>query len=107
MKKLVFAVALMLASAGIVSAACSGPYCYDDTGATVTAATAFTGYVRLPTYTVAQINALPGPTTGAALIECFNCTAAAMNICKSSGTANGSWVILASTGGIMNNLHCQ
>lgn len=89
-----------------VQAACTGPYCWDESGATVSMPVQHSGPLRLPVYTATQITTLAGPTTGQALISCFNCTQGP-GICISTGATTGSWTILASTGGPMATMHCQ
>lgn len=104
MKKLVFAVVLSLGISSIGQAACFGPYCYTGEGAQVPTSTSPVG---LPSYTLAQMNAL---TPGAAGVLVFVSDGLQAKVCISSGTSAGAFVVVSATssavvGGLTG--HCQ
>lgn len=85
MKKLLMLLAsLALAEGGW--AACSGPYCYDDTGASIDATLSVAGNVRIAAVVGATTMASTTPSAvGILAIDSSN------NLYISTGTARGAW----------------
>ncbi len=100
MKKLLIAVGLGLLS-GTLYAACMGPFCYDDTGASVSGyAMGGNGNV-LPSASSTTIAGIV-PVAKFQFIGCTTClgnssTAGGNVLCYSTATAAGSFVIANST----------
>ena len=97
MKKLMFAVGLGLIS-GSLWAACMGPYCYDDKGAQVAGGLGIAGLTKANLATTA-------PAYTEQMINCTDCTRS--NVCISSGTGKGAWVVLVETGTMATPTACQ
>lgn len=83
----------------------------DSGGNITTNGSATLGGVFVPfPQTIAQMNALVPGVAGTQIILCSNCTQSAL--CVSSGTAAGSWVVIAATGPFVGATfsglaHCQ
>lgn len=102
MKKLLLAIGIGL-FAGSLYAACTGPYCYDDTGATINATVGLTGNPYFGgTSLVATINASTAPYSNQ-IIVCSDCVQS--RLCISTGTTNcNQWIVVggtATTGGTL------
>lgn len=101
MKKTLFVVGLSLLAASFVGAACTGPFCYDDTGASVNGYS-FTGAgVGIPDASSTTIAGIV-PSKKGQLILCTSCTgnsstAGGVVMCYSTATLAGSFVILGSS----------
>lgn len=90
MKNALIALGLSIGLAAAGYAACDGPFCYDDTGASIEGAG-----LSLTSRTIAQLNA-QAPARVGQLVMCSDCTRSA--VCVSSGTSAGAYVILTATG---------
>jgi len=96
MKKLMFAIGLGLIS-GSVYASCLGPYCYDESGATINATTSHSGAMGLPNETAANIRAKTPSATGQ-MWYCTDCnTLNGGFLCVSTGTTVAAYSLVAST----------
>jgi hypothetical protein len=90
MKKLMYAVGIgLMLGSGFVIASNVGPYAYDEKGAQVTTGLGIAGV------TVATMNALT-PAYAGEMIFITNATQS--QVCISSGTTTGGWVVLVATG---------
>lgn len=98
MKKLLIVTLLFVS--GIASAACQGPYCYDDKGAYITDAP------LILTRTLAQMNLIQPRDVGQLLVVSDG---AQSRLCVSSGTAAGAFVVAVATGVFTaaSYPHCQ
>lgn len=105
MKRLVGSIFGLMLLSGIGYAACVGPYCWDESGAYVNGKTNVGGPSAPGMYSSSEIRSLSVSTTGFYVIACHNC--ARNNICFSTGTTPGSFVIIGSTGGPLADQHCQ
>ena len=99
MKKLLIAAVVGLLS-GSVYAACMGPFCYDDTGASVNGLSMNGNGWVMPTASSSTIASIV-PVVGQYIL-CTSCTGNSANpsgraVCYSTGTAAGSFVIAVST----------
>lgn len=95
MKKLMLAIGLGLIS-GSVWAACIGPFCYDDRGASINGLTFDGNGNGLKSLTLTQINAST-PTATGQMVYCSNCVNSP--VCVSTGTTNfRSYVAVMSSG---------
>lgn len=92
MKKLLISVLALGLLAGNAMAACMGPYCYDDTGAIITA-----NPFVINTLSNLQTTIIPAYTSQIAI--CTDCTG---RLCISTGTTKNSWVAVASTAAVVN-----
>ena len=103
MKRLMLVLGLGLIS-GSVYAACVGPYCWDDTGATVNGYSLTANGFDVPVLSSTSISQITGGRVGR-LVICNTCNAAVPNngyaMCVATSSANGigSYIILNSTGG--------
>lgn len=97
MKKLMFAIGLGLLS-GSVYASCVGPYCWDDTGATIYSSYTDSNGAGMPNVTTAAINAQTPKAKGQEVF-CTDCTAfngGKGSLCVSTGTTVGSYMVISS-----------
>lgn len=99
MKKLFIATGMGLI-AGSLWASSVGPYGYDEKGAVISSGLGIAGV------TVAQMNALAPAYTGE-MIYITNATQS--QVCISTGTGTGAWVVLVATGTFSASTypHCQ
>ncbi len=99
MKKLMFAIGLVLIASGAY-AACMGPFCYDDTGASIGGYSFDGNGLVIPSLSSTTIVGLTPKAVGQ-LVYCNSCTTnggtAGKVICYSTGTAVGAFVVNAST----------
>jgi|ERR1051326_6140261 hypothetical protein len=98
MKKLMYTIGLGLLS-GSLWAACMGPYCYDDRGATIGGLVADGNGVANPIKSSTTIAGIT-PTVAGQLILCNTCVNAGrdkMGVCVSTAANNTSWVLVSST----------
>ena len=105
MKNMLLAVLLAGLGAASAFAACSGPYCFDDTGASIGANVGVGGVLTntqpmgLVSKTLAQINATT-PSAAGQVVYCSNCVNSA--VCVSSGTGTAAFVSSSSP-----TVHCD
>lgn len=102
-KKLVIG---LLFVAGIASAACFGPFCWDDSGAYIGGRVTNGNGEGIPSMTLAQMNAAT-PQQAGQLIYVSNGLEG--SVCVSSGTGRGAYVVVAASstaviGGLVG--HC-
>ena len=76
-------------------AACVGPYCYDDTGASINASFSVNSLKNKGSLTAAQISVLAGESKGTATVACSDCVNGM--VCVSTGTGVGAYVQVRST----------
>lgn len=100
MKKFVMVIGFGL-MAGSLYAACMGPFCWDDRGASVGGVLQDGNGSALPSKTRSQIS-LNAPTIAGQEVYCSDCIQSA--VCISSGTGIGAYVVVggtATTGGTL------
>lgn len=108
MKKLLVAVGVLGLLSSSLYAACTGPFCYDDSGTSI-GGYSYTGNgIDIPVVSSATLNGISGHPKGRTVI-CNNCTVAVTPgyaICTATSTVTGfrSWVVLNSTNGVVT---CQ
>lgn len=110
MKKFIAPALVLLATTGLY-AACMGPFCWDDTGASVgttlsVGAMTHTAPDGLKSYTLAQMNLLAASAAGQII---FVSDAVQSRVCVSSGTGAGAWTIATASGTFVGGSfpHCN
>ncbi len=96
MKKIMYIVGLGLLS-GSLWAACMGPFCYDDTGASIAGLPVNGNGVGVPSVSSTTLNAIT-PYIGqmAFCNNCVNFNGSKGGLCVSTGTAVGSMIAVSS-----------
>ena len=98
MKKLVIAAASLLLAGGLW-AACMGPFCWDDTGASVAGLRADGNGLAMPVMSSTTINGIKPVGTGQEILcnTCSNAGSSQFGVCIDTATNAGAWVLLSST----------
>jgi len=104
MKKLMFAIGLGLISSSLY-AACMGPFCYDDTGASIGGLQYNGNGQGLPVVSSTTVNTYAPPTVGIEVwcnTTCTNANGGKGQLCISTGTAAGAFIVLSSATAVTN-----
>ncbi len=96
MKMILKAIGLSLLTSGLW-AACMGPFCYDDTGASIGGLPVNGNGIGLPVVSSTTLNAItPYKGQMAYCSTCVSFNAALGTLCMSTGTVAGSFIAISS-----------
>src|SRR5579871_3234143 len=99
MKKVMYAALIASAVAVGAYAACMGPFCYDDTGATVAGLRVDGNGMGMPSASSTTINGISPKVVGQEIV-CTTCVNAGTNrygVCVDTAANSGGWVMISST----------